>query len=241
MKQPVLWIISGASSIIAESFARQAAAAGADLLLLGRDGEPLTVIANDLQCRYRIECTVCICDFSQPMTTLLETITSLRAHCYLFIAHSMQCTNEQLDPEKINKLLQVNISASIQLIHAYWQRPQAKKGLIFISSVAAAPGRQKNSLYGASKAAVEVYLQGLQQACSDTDHILVARAGFIDTHQTFGQHSLLGSASPRMFAQRLWQAWHKGHHRIYFPRYWRFIMRIFNLMPWWIYRKMGHW
>lgn len=233
------WVILGATSIIAEEFAHCAAKAGNHLRLVGRDEEQLQLIAHDIECRFHVPCDVVLMDMTKPASKLLTIIKPETQELDLFIAHSDFSGNEGLSAEIISQLIQINITATIQLIHAYLQIPQSQHHLLFLSSVAACRGRAKNSLYGASKAAVEIYLQGIQQAATQTRHITVARLGFIDTRQTFGLPGIFYAAPPKKCAQTCWNAMRKHKRMFYYPRFWRLIMAIMTRIPFFIYKKMN--
>jgi len=239
MKSADSWIITGSTSIVAQEFAHLAAKSAKKLILVGRNSQQLALICSDIHCRYQIQCEYFVQDFNEDISPLLTKLAQIEQTNALFLAHADTSNNSDLNKETINRLITVNIQNTVQLIHQYWQQPQSHKNIIYISSVAANTGRSKNSLYGATKAAVEIYLQGLQQECSKHQHILIARAGFIDTRQTFGMPGIFHAAKPSAFAKRLWRSNQRQRHHIYFPRFWRFIMLIFSLIPWPIYKKMN--
>ncbi|WP_028388422.1 SDR family NAD(P)-dependent oxidoreductase [Legionella fairfieldensis] len=233
------WVILGATSIIAKNFAHLAAQTGNPLLLVGRNVEQLAVIARDIRLRYRINCEVLFTDFSADLTKLTDFIQHQPEEINLFIAYSALIENDALNEKTMNQLIQVNVSSTLQIIHAYFKRPQNEHRLVFLSSVAACRGRAKNSLYGSSKALIDTYLEGLQQARKSTQHITIARLGFIDTHQTFGLPAEKYAASPANCAKACWQASYKKKRLIYYPFCWRFIMMIIKCTPFFIYRRMN--
>jgi short-subunit dehydrogenase len=233
------WIIVGATSIIAEQFAHIAAQHYAALLLVGRNKNQLDIIAQDLILRYQVQCTVITIDLAEPSTAIEQLFKSSEGECDLFIAHSDFTENNELNAASISQLINTNIVTTITLIHTYLALKQEQHHLIFLSSVAACRGRSKNSLYGASKAAVEIYLEGLQQAANKNCSILVARLGFIDTKQTYGLPGIFYAAEPKQCAQACWKALYKGKRFIYFPKFWRFIMALITSLPFVLYRKMG--
>jgi short-subunit dehydrogenase len=233
------WVILGATSIIAEKFAHIAAQAGHRLRLIGRQAEQLNLIAQDIQLRYQIPCELFVMDMTAEPTTLLTVLNKSEQELDLFIAHSDFTENDQLNPQSIQQLIQVNIQATALLINAYLNTTQTQHHLLYLSSVAACRGRAKNSLYGATKACIEVYLQGLQQAASYSQQITIARLGFIDTRQTYGQPGIFYASSPKTCAQACWDALHKRKRLIYHPFFWRGIMALMRNMPFFIYKKMG--
>ena len=231
------WVILGATSIIAEQFAHLAAQSGHALLLIGRDQSQLAIIAADIALRYPVHCEAITADLAQNINALLK-ILEHHKNIDLFIAHSVIINNDKLTTDSITELLTTNVTNTIQLIHTYWHKKQTEHKILFISSVAACKGRAKNSLYGASKAAIEIYLQGLQQAASNNQHITVARLGLIDTHITYGKESPFYTAPPEACAKACWMALQTKKQLLYYPFFWRQIMGIICLLPFFIYKRL---
>ena len=231
------WLITGATSAISQAFAKLAAQAGCDLILWGRNQAELEIIANDLRLRYQIHCTTACFDLKQDCTAEICATIDATANLALFIAHSVIMDNQALDRFAIEDLITVNITRTAQLIHTYWTKQQAQHTVIFLSSVAACRGRAKNSLYGASKKAIETYLEGLQQAALPTQHISIARLGYIDTKQTRGLPGIFYASPPEKCAEACWAACQKGQRQIFHPHFWRFIMLIIQRIPFQIYRR----
>ena len=232
------WVILGASSIIAEEFAHLAAIEGHALILVGRDAPQLEIIANDISLRYRVACGIIHCDFSNDIEGLVQQLQNIPDELALFIAASVIIENDQLSALAIKTLINVNILSITQIIHGFMQKTQSSHRLLFFSSVAASRGRAKNSLYGASKAAIEVYLQGLQQSASASQHITIARLGFIDTAQTFGLPGIFYASPPKACAKACWKAVKKNKPLIYHPFFWRYIMAIIASLPFMLYKHL---
>ncbi|MCW8397768.1 SDR family NAD(P)-dependent oxidoreductase [Legionella sp. PATHC038] len=233
------WMILGATSIIAEKFAHIVARSGHQLLLVGRQQKQLQIIANDIMLRYKINCDVLVVDLMEQVDTLITVFKTTENELDLFIAHSDFTDNEHLNVETITHLIRLNILTTTLVIHSYLNRQQKEHHLLFLSSVAACRGRSKNSLYGASKASIEVYLQGLQQAASTNQHITIARLGFIDTKQTYGLPGIFYAAPPESCAKACWKALMRRKRIFYYPHFWRMIMAIITRVPFFLYKKMG--
>ena len=232
------WVILGATSIIAKEFAHLAARSGHTLLLIGRNQAQLAIIAADITLRYAVHCDVIPADLSTNIRPLINMLGHYK-NIDLFIAHSAMINNDKLCSDTITELLNTNITNTIQLIHAYWHKKQTQHRLLFVSSVAACKGRAKNSLYGASKAAIEIYLQGLQQAASNSQHITIAKLGFIDTQNTYGEPGIFYASPPKACAKACWQALKANKRALYHPFFWRHIMGIITHLPFCIYKRMG--
>ena len=232
------WAIIGATSIIAEEFAHCAARSGDSLLLVGRYKPQLDLIAADIALRYHVHCDVITADFSHDIQQLIRIIEHHK-NLDLFIAHSLMIDNDQLTYQNISDLLNVNVINTIQLIHTYWSKKQSKHRLLFLSSVAACRGRAKNSLYGASKAAIEIYLEGLQQSATANQQITIASLGYIDTHMTYGKPGIFYASPPKACAKACWNATMTNKRHLYHPFFWRYIMTILAYLPYFIYKKLG--
>ncbi|HHF7366629.1 TPA: SDR family NAD(P)-dependent oxidoreductase [Legionella bozemanae] len=233
------WVIIGATSIIAEKFAHIAAQSGHQLLLVGRQQTQLNLIANDIKLRYQTRCDVLVLELIEQVDTLVSTLKTKDGELDLFMAHSDFTDNDHLNDDTISHLIKLNILTTTLLIHAYLTRQQKEYNLLFLSSVAACRGRSKNSLYGASKASIEIYLQGLQQVASPNQHITIARLGFIDTRQTYGLPGIFYAAPPDTCAKACWKALRHRKRMFYFPSFWKMIMAIITRLPFFLYKKMG--
>lgn len=231
------WVICGATSAIAEEFAKIAAQAGHDLLLVGKDEPQLQIIACDLQLRYSITCQVMLQNFCNNPEHLIEHIKNSAQELDIFLAHSLIVNNRNLTTESMQSLINVNITSTCQLIHTYVNRQQNDYHLLFLSSVAAVRGRAKNSLYGASKKAIEVYLEGLQQA-NPHQGISIARLGFIDTKTTYGEEGIFYASPPNHCAMNLWHAAMRKKRLFYHPSFWRLIMAIIKGLPFYLYKRL---
>ncbi len=232
------WLITGATSPIAQAFAHIAAQSGCNLILLGRNPEELTLISNDLRIRYPIQCVFFVVDFTEDIAPALEKIQQNNDELAIFLAHSHIVDNPELVPSTIATLIQTNITSIAQLIQTYFAKPQEKHELIFLSSVAASRGRAKNSLYGASKRAIEVYLEGIQQQANPNQHITIARLGYIDTTQTYGLPGIFYASPPKNCAKACWRACEQQKRHIFHPFFWQLIMGIIQRLPFVIYKRL---
>lgn len=236
--RPITWVIVGATSSIAKAFAHIAARAGHALLLIARDKYELEIIAQDLRIRHRIQCDYYVLDLSEDISVFLTSLAHKPQKLALFIAASIQYSNDELTNPHIQTLVQVNVLNSTKLIWSYLQKKQKSHRLIYLSSVASLRGRAKNSLYGGSKSAIDVYLQGIQQSATSRQVITILRLGFIDTVQTYGQPGIFYASSPISCAKACWKASSKGMRIKYYPSFWRFLMLIIKNLPFVIFRHV---
>jgi decaprenylphospho-beta-D-erythro-pentofuranosid-2-ulose 2-reductase len=109
-----------------------------------------------------------------------------------------------------------------------------------ISSVAGDRGRKSNYLYGAPKAALSVYLEGLRYRMSAHGvHVLTIKPGFVDTPMTFGRTPKALTASPHRVARDIHRALQRRRSVLYTPWFWWWIMLIIRMIPAPIFRRMS--
>lgn len=231
-----VWLITGATSAISDAFAKHVSALGHDVILVGRNDVELKRQCQDLHLRFKNHCQMLVQDFSKPLTPLKNLLRDSTQELALFIGHSAIVDNDALDEAAMTNLLQTNITSTCTLIHLFMHKPQPSHALIFLSSVAAARGRAKNSLYGASKAAIEVYLQGLQQHTKAHRLITIIRLGYIDTPQTYGMLKVFYAASPERAAHHCLSAHQRQKSFSYYPFFWRGLVAVLKGIPVWVYK-----
>jgi NAD(P)-dependent dehydrogenase (short-subunit alcohol dehydrogenase family) len=111
--------------------------------------------------------------------------------------------------------------------------------LCVFSSVAGERGRKPVVLYGAAKAGLTHYLEGL-------DHKFRARGlrtvcvkpGFVKTGMTVGLKPPPFAGTPEQVARRVVRAIDRGWPEVYVPGPWRWVMCIIRNLPRFVMRKI---
>jgi len=137
---------------------------------------------------------------------------------------------------------QINTTSTISLltiIANYFERE--KKGCITVlSSVAGDRGRKNNYVYGASKAAVSTYLQGLRARLSATGvSVVTVKLGFVLTPMTAHLSKSLLSADADTVGRRIYQVMKRPRSVVYIPGYWRWIMAVIRSVPESIFKRIN--
>lgn len=233
------WAIIGATSSIAKAFAHLAASKKHPLILIARDKEELQIMEQDLRLRYKVSVESYVCDLTEDISPLLNRLQQKKEELALFIAASIIFTNEELNDNTILELVRLNVQSLSLFIWSYLQKKQSEQRIIYLSSVAGSRGRAKNSLYGGTKAAIDIYLQGLQQAANPNLHISILRLGYIDTVQTYGKPGIFYASTSENCAKACWKASYKDKRVSYFPFFWRYIMLLMRQLPFFLYRKLA--
>ena len=238
-------VIVGATSAIAIATARQLAARGDHLVLAGRNIERLDTIANDL--RVRDAAQVETVAFNAAHDSDYEALVSElwgQGVDVLLIAHGS--LPEQMAVQdsvaETRQQFENNALSTISLLAAFAARfeQQASGSIVVISSVAGDRGRQSNYVYGAAKAAVSAYLQGLRNRLSKSGvQVVTIKPGFVDTPMTAHLSKSPLWAQPEDIASGILRALQRGREVVYLPGFWRYIMLIIKLIPERIFKKLS--
>lgn len=177
--------IIGANSAIAEAYAKYCASQyQAKFFLVARDLGRLQTLADDLQVRgaKQVECLSqdfsVVDDGSVLIEKYQQAFPSLDV---LLVAHGVLPDQEKAEQNAsyLQQVLQVNsISTLTQLtVFAEYLAHQGSGKIAVISSVAGDRGRPSNYVYGASKAIVSTFLQGLRARLAKNHvHVLTVKA-----------------------------------------------------------------
>ena len=242
-----LVVILGATSAIAQAYARRRAAAGARFVLAGRREERLNVIAADLVARGAASAEPVVMDLSAigEIESAVEMINArFGPPQEIVVAYGILGEQAALERDlaAARAALDVNfISAALWLL-AFLKRREAAQPLttIVIGSVAGDRGRRTNFIYGAAKAGLDIFVQGLAHAYAGTPaRFVMLKPGFVDTPMTvaFVKDGPLWS-SPDRVATDIERAVSRGARVVYTPWFWWPIMAIIRRLPWFVFRRL---
>ncbi|WP_159589032.1 SDR family oxidoreductase [Chelativorans xinjiangense] len=232
-------LIIGATSAIATAIARLFAQDGDRVFLVARNEEHLKATADDLTVRgasvagYK---SLDVNALDRHKAVLDEAEKALDGIDIALIAHGtlpVQADCER-SPGLTAQELQTNAVSTIALLTRLAERMEERRSgrIAVITSVAADRGRQSNYVYGAAKAAVDTFLEGLRQRLHKSGvGVTTIRPGFIDTPMTAGFRKGLLWAKPEAAAKRIHAAIGSGRDVVYVPFFWRWIMLVIRLMP----------
>lgn len=237
------FLIIGATSAIAEATARQLAARGARLFLVGRDAGRLEAIAADLRLRgataewHALDATDIAAHgamFDAAWSALGTVDVALIAHGTL--PDQAACA---ASVDVSMKEFATNGTSVIALCAGLAQRLQAPATLAVISSVAGDRGRASNYLYGSAKSAVSVFTSGLRQALNGSGvNVLTIKPGFVDTPMTAAFRKGALWAKPEQVATGILRAIERRRSVAYLPFFWWPIMRVITHIPEFVFRRI---
>jgi len=230
-------LILGATSAIAAEAAVCYARRGDRLHLVGRNPDKLAAVAA--RCA-PATVTTTVADFTDLAANESVVRTALEALGGIvdvaLIAHGD--LGDQLESERrydaAASIFDINLTSVVaQLIPLANHMESQRHGRIgVITSVAADRGRPRNYTYGAAKAALNTYLQGLRtRLYASGVTVTTLKLGPVDTPMTEGhpKHPLFGKSGP--VARDIVAAVEAGVAEAYVPWFWRAIMAVVRATP----------
>jgi decaprenylphospho-beta-D-erythro-pentofuranosid-2-ulose 2-reductase len=233
-------VILGATSEIAQQTQRLLAAAGREMLLVGRSPERLEVVAADLRVRGAKQVITFTSDLAderqhpQVMAFVQEHFADFE--CVL-LAYGTLLNQEECRHSVELSLLewQSNFVSAAALLTRFAEILEQRRCgcLAAITSVAGDRGRKSNYVYGAAKGALSLFLQGLRGRLHTANvRVLTIKPGPVKTPMTAGMPWSRGLADPASVAQDICHAFEHGSPNIlYTPWYWRYVMAAIKLIP----------
>jgi short-subunit dehydrogenase len=239
-------LVLGATSAIAQATVRLLAARGASLYLVGRNAENLAAVAQDAVTRgaSKVESQALDLNALEAHEALVERAAqTLGGLDGVLLAHGVlgdqgACERSYAETEKV---LRTNFLSAVSLLTVLANRFEAQRSgtLVVISSVAGDRGRQSNYVYGASKGALNVFLQGLRNRLARSGvAVVTVKPGFVDTPMTAHLPKNALFASSEKVARGIVRAADRGADEVYLPGFWALIMLVIRTIPEGVFKRL---
>lgn len=241
--------ILGATTGMGRSLARLMATRGDRLALLGHLPDELERSARDLEARAgnELEVHTFDCDLGKPETfgpALDAAEAALGQLDCVVVTAAMFATQEQLeeDPQRALQLVTLDFANTVGFCELARPKLLAKGGgkLCVFSSVAGDRGRKPVIIYGAAKAGISAYLEGLDHKFrSQGLQTICVKPGFVKTGMTANLKPPPFAGEPDDVAARVLRAIDRGTPVVYAPWIWRWIMVVIRSLPRFVMRRIG--
>ncbi len=239
-------LILGATSAIARATAAALAKKGYALHLAGRDLEELARIASDLRLRYGTDVGCAEFDADRPdehEAFVQATVAETGGFYGVVLAFGYLGDNELAarDSAEATRIVSRNLTGAVSVLTycAEYLRVRGEGCIVGLSSVAGDRGRQSNYAYGAAKAGLSTYLQGLRNRLHPAGvRVTTVKPGFVDTAMTFGMDGLFLVASPEYVGERIARLMETRAKVVYLPWFWRYIMWIIRCIPEFLFKRL---
>jgi short-subunit dehydrogenase len=246
-------VLLGATRGMGRSLARRFAERGDELVLLGRDAADLEAAARDLAARRpalspgRPAIAHAVCDLEQPDTfpaVLDAAVAQLGGLDAVVVTAALFATQDRLeaDPAFRRRLLEVDFVRTIEFCEAARERLLARGGgtLCVFGSVAGDRGRKPVVLYGAAKAGLAAYLEGLDHRFHGAGlRVVTVKPGFVRTGMTTGLPEPPFAGEADAVAERVVRAIDRSEPVVYAPPIWAMVMLAVRLLPRALMRRVG--
>lgn len=242
-------VVLGGTSGMGRAVARRLVERGDEVCLLGIGLDDLARSAADLSLRGGGTASVQFveCDLERPATfepALEAAVANLGGLDLVVVTAALFGSQERLeeDHEFARRLLTVNFSNTVIFCELARTRLLAGGGgtLCVFSSVAGDRGRKPVILYGASKAGLSAYLEGLDHKFRSSGlKTICVKPGFVRTSMTEGLKAPPFAGEPDPVAKLVLRAIDRGQPVVYAPRIWGFVMLAIRSLPRFIMRRIG--
>jgi decaprenylphospho-beta-D-erythro-pentofuranosid-2-ulose 2-reductase len=217
------------------------------LFLVGRNKIKLVATAQDLATRGAGQVDICVLDLddtkahAQMLASAAERLGSIDM---ALLAHGVLGDQDEAQASYAvsEAVLATNFLSPVSLITWLANYFEAKGSgvLAVISSVAGDRGRKSNYVYGSSKAALNVFLDGVRNRVDRHGvHVLTIKPGFVATPMTAHIPKNKLFATPPQVAKGILKAIDKRKDIVYVPFFWWPIMTIIKLIPEGIYKGLS--
>jgi decaprenylphospho-beta-D-erythro-pentofuranosid-2-ulose 2-reductase len=243
-------VILGATKGIGRAVARRMAERGDTLCLLGRDETDLEKSAGDLEVRAGRPTGSCVtvrCDLADA-PSLVQAVSRARQALgridAVVVTAALFGTQEQLegDLERCRALLTVNFAHTVLFCEAAREVLLEQGGgtLCVVSSVAGDRARKPVVLYGATKAGLSYYLEGLDHRYHARGlHVVTIKPGFVKTSMTQGLKPPPFAGTAEQVARDIVAAIDRKTPVVYTPWAWRWVMHVIRRLPRGVMRQIG--
>jgi decaprenylphospho-beta-D-erythro-pentofuranosid-2-ulose 2-reductase len=238
--------IFGATSAIAEATARRFAAGGNRFFLVARDRGKLEALADDLRLRGAGKVATAVADaldFGRHPALVQAALQALNGLDTALIAHGTLPDQKSCEEsfEAARRAFEINaLGAMSVLTHVANQfETQGFGTIVALGSVAGDRGRQSNYVYGATKGALSVFMQGLRNRLYPLGvHVLTVKPGWVDTPMTAAFPKGFLWARPQEIASGVYTAIENKKDVVYLPWFWSPIMRVIRALPESIFKRL---
>ena len=231
-------LILGGNSDIGLAVARKLAKEkGANVYLASRDLDRLEKKAKDLQLRYNVSAKVLPFD-AIDFESHPEFYNALNPKPdVVVVAFGILGDQEsaQANFSHAKRIIEVNYLGAVSILEVIAEDFEKRKSgtIVAISSVAGERGRKSNYIYGSTKGALSVYLEGLRHRLFKSGvQVVTVLPGFVKTKMTEGldlPQKLVAGVDD--VAEDILSSIKKGKSKIYSKWFWRYIMLVIKNIP----------
>ncbi len=145
------------------------------------------------------------------------------------------------DPAAARRVIDVNFTGAVAVLVPLLRalRAQGHGTVVVFSSVAAERPRRANFTYGAAKAGLDAWCQGMADRLVGTGvRLMVVRPGFVHTKMTAGMRPAPFATHPDAVAEATWRGLVRGAQTVWAPPALRWVMAGLRHLPRPLWRRL---
>ncbi|MDA8291509.1 MAG: SDR family NAD(P)-dependent oxidoreductase [Actinomycetota bacterium] len=239
-------VLGGGSEIARALLVRLAGRRLRAVVLAGRDETALAAAARELEslgvptvATTRFEASD-VSDHEDLVRRALDTVASV--DLLLVAAGALGSAElEALSPEAVARLVEANFTGPAAAMLAF-ARVMADHGhgrIVVLSSVAGVRVRRSNFVYGAAKAGLDGFSQGLGDALEGTGvRVTIVRPGFVRTRMTAGVPEAPLATGPEEVADAIVRGLERDAEVVWVPAVFRVLLALASHVPRALWRRI---
>jgi decaprenylphospho-beta-D-erythro-pentofuranosid-2-ulose 2-reductase len=240
-------LVLGGTSDIARATARKIVAQrGARVVLAARKPEACDAAATELRAAGASEVDSVAfdaTDFASHEGFVRSTFDRFGDFDLVLVAFGVlgDQARAEHDPAAALEIVQTNFTGAVSVTVPLVSRLQSQGHgtLVLLSSVAGERIRRSNFVYGASKAGIDGYYQGLAASLAASGvHVMIVRPGFVHTKMTAGLKAAPLSVTPDDVADAVTRGIARGRDIVWAPPAMRYVMSVLRHLPVAVFRRL---
>lgn len=244
---PQTAVVIGGSSELAVTLLRRLAGRRLEsVVLLGRDRAGLEAAAATLEASGVARIKIVILDVTD--TDRLDEVAQdvaadLPSIDLVLVAAGVLGTGnlDDLDANAVAAVVDATFTgpAAATLAFAHILRRQGSGRIVVFSSVAGVRVRKANFVYGAAKAGLDGFSQGLGDALAGSGvRVMIVRPGFVYTKMTAGRPSAPFAVEPQAVADAIVRGLETDATVVWVPAFLHLAFTVLRLLPSWLWRRI---
>ncbi len=239
-------VIGGSSELAGAVLSALASRGLETVVLCGRDRDGMARVAGRLALLGvgRVEQLFCDVERTGTLAALAGEVVGLVGRLDLLLVAAGRLgpeTLEELDPETVGHVLTSTFGGPAAAVMAFVPalRRQGGGRIVVLSSVAGLRVRRANFAYGAAKAGLDGFCQGLADALAGTGiEMILVRPGFVHTKMTAGRRPQPLAVGPEQVATAVVRGLDRGSPVVYVPASLRPVFFLARLLPRSLWRRL---
>lgn len=240
-------LIIGASSGVGKEVAHIFSQKGHNVICSSRDEKELEYLVSDIKIRYgnkAFAVPVDLTNLSSIKKHLKEIYEICQSIDYVIVTAATMPGDEMqyYNEEGLVRTTMTNYTGIALILNEISRRmvENCSGIIICLSSVAGERGRQSNFIYGASKSALNTYLQGLRGKLYRYNiQVTTVLPGYIDTLMSYGKVKSSLAVTPKYVSRKIYSLTEKRRDVVYIPHVWWLIMKILKSIPEGIFKRLN--